>query len=448
MTILLIVATIADLALGVLLVAVSGFILQGVNNTGPMDGAIWFVLMVLLCFAAPVLRLGVAQADAAAGGALNRLLAAHRRGVRAACRAAVRLRHLPCMADCWKSIAHEFAQEASLAALKQEPLFAARLNSFKVGAEQYWPGKNRITTADLIARAATVEGLNAADLNYPDHFAGTSVADLKSATEGCGVALNGLAMRYYTEPGFKLGAFTHPDPAVRQAAVDLTRRGIDTLAQMGGSLMTLWMGQDGFDYSFQGDYARMWDTTVEALDAVCAHDRDHRHRHRIQAERAALLFADAGRRRPRCWRSAKCGAANLGVTLDFAHVLYADEMPAIRPYLVARHSRLLGVHLNDGYGKRDDGLMVGERAPGADAGAARDAGADRLWRARSISTPSPIIPGSIRWPSAARTSTWCGGCGRSRPGCAANAELAAAIERQDAPASQAIVNAALYGSGK
>ena len=50
------------------------------------------------------------------------------------------------------------------------PRYAARLNSFKVGAEAYWPGKNRVTTADLLERAATVEGLNAADLNYPDHF--------------------------------------------------------------------------------------------------------------------------------------------------------------------------------------------------------------------------------------------------------------------------------------
>jgi xylose isomerase len=50
---------------------------------------------------------------------------------------------------------------------------------------------------------------------------------------------------------------------------------------------------------------------------------------------------------------------NLGVTLDFAHVLYAEEMPAYAAMLAARHSRLLGVHLNDGYGKRDDGLMVG-----------------------------------------------------------------------------------------
>jgi hypothetical protein len=31
--------------------------------------------------------------------------------------------------------------------------------------------------------------------------------------------------------------------------------------------------------------------------------------------------------------------------------------------LAARHSRILGVHLNDGYGKRDDGLMAGSVHP-------------------------------------------------------------------------------------
>ena len=53
------------------------------------------------------------------------------------------------------------------------------------------------------------------------------------------------------------------------------------------------------------------------------------------------------------------GARNIGVTLDFAHVLYADEMPAYAAVLTHRHSRLLGVHLNDGYAKRDDGLIAG-----------------------------------------------------------------------------------------
>jgi xylose isomerase len=54
----------------------------------------------------------------------------------------------------------------------------------------------------------------------------------------------------------------------------------------------------------------------------------------------------------------EAGSPNLGVTLDFAHALYAGEQPAAAAALVARHSRVLGLHLNDGYGKRDDGLMV------------------------------------------------------------------------------------------
>src|SRR6202021_1937728 len=53
------------------------------------------------------------------------------------------------------------------------------------------------------------------------------------------------------------------------------------------------------------------------------------------------------------------GLSNVGVTLDFAHVLYADEQPAFAAALISRYSRLLGMHLNDGYSKRDDGLMVG-----------------------------------------------------------------------------------------
>ena len=54
----------------------------------------------------------------------------------------------------------------------------------------------------------------------------------------------------------------------------------------------------------------------------------------------------------------KWALPNLGVTIDFAHSLYANEHPALAATHVLRRSRLLGLHLNDGYGKRDDGLMV------------------------------------------------------------------------------------------
>jgi xylose isomerase len=236
------------------------------------------------------------------------------------------------------------------------PRYAARLNAFRIGL----PG--RPTTAELIARAASVGGLDAADLNYPDHLEGCRADDIPAMLADGGMVLNGFAMRYYTDPGFRLGAFTHPDRAVRQAALDLTRRGLDALSAAGGRLMTLWMGQDGVDYSFQGDHARMWDDTLACLQAVCDHAPgiDIAIEYKPNEPRAFALMPDAA---TTLLAIAEVGRPNLGVTLDFCHMLFAGEIPARTAALVARRSRVLGVHLNDGYGKRDDGLMVGAVHP-------------------------------------------------------------------------------------
>ena len=236
------------------------------------------------------------------------------------------------------------------------PRYAARLNAFKLGL----PGKPGV--AEMIARAGQVAGLDAADLNYPDHFEAHSPAQLTDLLAAQNMALNGLAMRYYTHPGFRLGAFTNPDAGVRNAALDVTKRGLDALAEMGGTLMTLWLGQDGVDYSFQGDYGRMWDDTIAALIEVADHNPalDIAIEYKPNEPRCFALMPDIGTTLL-AMREAAC--PNLGVTLDFAHVLYADEIPAQSANVVARHSRLLGVHLNDGYGKRDDGLMVGSVHP-------------------------------------------------------------------------------------
>lgn len=236
--------------------------------------------------------------------------------------------------------------------------FATRLNSFKSGAESYWPGKNRLTAVDLLERAATVPGLNAVDLNYPDHLIDMKPREMAAQLERLGLALNGFAMRYYTEPAFKAGAFSHADRAVRRKAIDLTKRGIDALREAGGSLMTLWMGQDGFDYAFELDYARAWDAERSAIAEVCAHDASVNVsiEYKPDEPRAFALLPDIG---TTLLMIKEVGAKNLGVTLDFAHVVYAGEMPAFAAMLALRHSRLLGVHLNDGYGRRDDGLMAG-----------------------------------------------------------------------------------------
>ena len=239
---------------------------------------------------------------------------------------------------------------------RNRPRYAARLNAFKAIID------GRPNLENLIGAAADVKGLHAADLNYPDHFDSYSDTTITSILNDAGMALNGVAVRFYSYPKFRLGAFTNPNQAIRQAAIDITKRAIDRTAELGGDLMTLWMGQDGFDYSFQLDYSRAWDDTINGFREVAAHNPNVNIsvEYKPSEPRAFALMPDVG---STLLAVKETGAQNIGVTIDFAHVLVADEMPAHAASMIGRYSQLLGVHLNDGYGNRDDGIMVGASHP-------------------------------------------------------------------------------------
>ena len=323
--------------------------------------------------------------------------------------------------------------------------FAARLNSFRVHEREYWPGLNRKpTTLDVVSRASKVAGLNCVDLNYPDHVVDHSETELVDRMMEMGISLNGYAMRYYDDDAFKIGAFTHPDPVARRAAIDLTKRGLDSLAAAGGNLMTLWMGQDGFDYSFQVNYGALWQYTIDAIREVADHNPaiDVSIEYKPNEPRSFSLMPDVA---TTLLAIKEIDRPNLGVTLDFAHVLYADEMPAYSAALVARHSRLLGVHLNDGYAKRDDGLMVASVHPiqtiellyvldqiGYGGAIYFDTFPDTTGL-----DPISECAGNIETVTALR---------RVVQRLKDNPLLASAILKQDAVASQGIVRSALYGS--
>lgn len=313
--------------------------------------------------------------------------------------------------------------------------YAARLNAFKVKGG---------SVADMIKGAGQVGSLSSADLNYPDHFEAQKPAHLSQMLADQGMTLNGLAMRYYTESGFKLGAFTHPDAAVRRAAIDLTKRGIDACAEMGAHLMTLWMGQDGYDYAFQADYARMWEDTIAALIEVADHNTgvNIAVEYKPDEPRAFALMPDMA---TTLLALREVGRPNTGVTLDFAHVLYAGEMPAYAAMLAHRHSRILGVHLNDGYGKRDDGLMAGTVHPVQTVElfvALARAGYDGVIYFDTFPDHAGLDPvaearANVRLITRLRAIA---------DGLAGDPALMAAMARQDAAAATLIVANALYGA--
>jgi xylose isomerase len=201
-------------------------------------------------------------------------------------------------------------------------------------------------------------GLSAVDVNYPQQTEGLPPSQLRHRIDDLGLTLNGYAMRYGDDPAFTSGAFTNADAAVRKRAIDLTRHGMDEAREAGGGMLTLWLGQDGVDYPFAADYVQLWELEVEGIRQVAEHDPDFpvSIEYKPNEPRAISIIPNIA---ATLLAIEEAGAPNLGVTLDFAHVLYGDESPAMAAALVGRRSRMLGLHINDGYGKRDDGLMVG-----------------------------------------------------------------------------------------
>ncbi len=317
--------------------------------------------------------------------------------------------------------------------------YAARLNAFK-----RLEGRNRpANIADMISAAGQVSGIGAADLNYPDHFSEHTPEFLKSLLRDNGMILNGLAMRYYSRPEFSGGAFTNPDRSVRRDAIDLTRCAIDTLAKMDGKLLTLWLGQDGFDYPFQASYRTLWDDTVSALVELAEHNPqiDLAIEYKPSDPRAFALLSDVA---STLLMVRNCGKENIGITLDFAHSLMAGEMPAYSAHLIGRHAKLLGVHLNDGYRLRDDGLMVGTANPAPTVELFVELFRIRYQGAIYFDT-FPDLTGIDPIEEARANIRQCEMLGRKAECLAGDPDLETAISRQDAVRSQQLVSAVLFG---
>ena len=235
-------------------------------------------------------------------------------------------------------------------------LYATRLNSLKSRPElALSPGP--ISTLQLLERASKIQGLNSLSLNFPEHFTLETLRETRRQIEDLGLSIDSLNVRYPADT-FRDGGFTHPTAPVRQVAIDLTCQALDACAQLGGNHVIVWPGFDGFDYPFQDSYERMFGHTVEGFAQVAAHNPAMRVgiEYKPWEPRKYSLVGNMGEA---LLVVQEVGADNLGVVMDYCHAQMANEHAPKAAALALRHNKLFGVHLNDGYGRQDDGLMVG-----------------------------------------------------------------------------------------
>jgi xylose isomerase len=133
---------------------------------------------------------------------------------------------------------------------------------------------------------------------------------------------------------------------------------MDAAAEMGCGQISLWPGQDGFDYPMQVDYREAWKRTIEAVREIAAHRRDVRIaiEYKMKEPRTHIHLSTVCKV---LLVALELGAPNVGVMIDSGHALVAGEEVAESVVLASRYDKLYHMHLNDNYRLWDDDMIVG-----------------------------------------------------------------------------------------
>lgn len=223
--------------------------------------------------------------------------------------------------------------------------FAGRFNSFVLKGNDVY---------DAIEAYTKTDGITHLEFNYPEHIVGY---DLDRIRELMGdLKVNGLAVRWRKD--YINGNFTNPDLALREKVIRTAKDACDVCRELGGRVVTLWLENDGFDYAFQMDYEKCWDMVIEGIREVADYAPDIRIsiEYKPYEERNFALIDSTGMT---LYLIDEVARDNVGCTLDFCHMLMKHDSPAYGLALAARKGKLYGLHMNDGYGVQDSGMIFG-----------------------------------------------------------------------------------------
>lgn len=214
------------------------------------------------------------------------------------------------------------------------------------------------STAELLRRVDGIKLVSGVDLVLTPELL-EDIDLISQWHRDSGTAVVSVAVDHFARSVWKQGSFSAGDPEVRRLAVADAVQAMDIAAELGCDMITIWPGQDGYDYLFQADYETERNWFADGVREVCRHRSDVR----------VSLEYKCKEPRNHCYVSSaastllliqEIGEDNCGAVLDYGHALIGYENPAESVALLQHFGRrLMHVHINDNYRLWDDDMIVG-----------------------------------------------------------------------------------------
>lgn len=232
--------------------------------------------------------------------------------------------------------------------------------TFGMGSERYVSDgyKPYLTVEERIARIGQLEGVSGLEVTFPNDVDEESLGSFSDLMNENELTLCGLGVELVCDREWATGSFTSPDAEVRQKSIALTQRAMDLAAKMDVKTVSLWLGQDGFDYAFQKDYVQAWQWLIEGLQEAAAYRPGVNLALEYKtSEPQMACYVNSGGKALALAQAT--GSENVGVNLDLGHALNARENPAEIAAVLLSAGRLFHIHINDNYAWADDDMPVG-----------------------------------------------------------------------------------------
>ncbi|CAB1060196.1 hypothetical protein D1BOALGB6SA_4961 [Olavius sp. associated proteobacterium Delta 1] len=203
-----------------------------------------------------------------------------------------------------------------------------------------------------------IDGYDGVEIVYP--YEVSDPLDTRELLKKHDLKVAAVNVNVKAEPEFRNGGLTSHNKDIRDKAVRFIKEAKDFAAGVGADKVTCCPLGDGYEFSFQYDYARTWKYLVDAFGEAGAH----------RPEIPLFVEYKPSETRGRCFVDTAAKALcllndiqnkDMGITLDFGHSMYGNENPAEAFVLLSESPYKAYIHINDNDGKWDWDYFCGTK---------------------------------------------------------------------------------------